>query len=134
MTRVILFAGAGIAAMVLNIAPLIAHHSLAAEFDVTRTITVNGTITNMRWTNPHSWLEVDVKNARGQVEKWEIEFGSPNSLYRRGWRRSDLPPKGAITVVGYPSRDKGSKVMSATDVKLPDGRTLFGGSPTDGSR
>jgi hypothetical protein len=105
------------------------HHSLAAEFDVSKTITVTGTITNMKWTNPHSWLFVDVKNARGQVEKWEIEFASPNSLYRRGWRRTDLPPKSAVTVVGYPSLDKSAKVMTASDVKLADGRTLFAGAP-----
>jgi hypothetical protein len=111
-----------------------AHHSLAAEFDVTRMVTVTGTITEMRWTNPHSWLHVDVRNARGQIEKWEIEFSSPNSLYRRGWRRSDLPPKGSVTVTGYPSRDTSAKVLSASDVKLPDGRTLFAGMPTDGGR
>lgn len=116
------------------VVPITAHHSLAAEFDVTRMVTVTGAITNMRWTNPHSWLHVDVKNARGQVEKWEIEFSSPNSLYRRGWRRTDLPPKSVVTVVGYPSRDKTAKVLSATDVKLPDGRTLFAGMPTDGAR
>jgi len=111
------------------VAPIAAHHSLAAEFDVSRMVTVTGTITSMRWTNPHSWLHVDVKNARGQVEKWEIEFSSPNSLYRRGWRRTDLPPKSVVTVVGYPSRDKSAKVLSASDVKLPDGRTLFAGMP-----
>ena len=82
-----------VGSMLGAVVPITAHHSLAAEFDVTRMVTVTGAITNMRWTNPHSWLHVDVKNARGQVEKWEIEFSSPNSLYRRGWRRTDLPPK-----------------------------------------
>jgi hypothetical protein len=117
----------------LGVARIGAHHSLAAEFDVSRTVTVTGTITQMRWTNPHSWLHVDVKNARGQMEKWEIEFASPNSLYRRGWRRTDLPPKSTVTVVGYPSLDKSAKVMTATDVKLADGRTLFAGAPTSGT-
>jgi hypothetical protein len=126
-------AGIGCVGCLLSVAPLAGHHSLAAEFDVSKTITVSGTITNMRWTNPHSWLYVDVKNARGQIEKWEIEFASPNSLYRRGWRRTDLPPKSTITVVGYPSLDKSAKVMTATDVKLPDGRTLFAGMPTGGN-
>jgi hypothetical protein len=110
-----------------------AHHSLTVEFDITRTVTVTGRVTEMRWTNPHSWLHVDVKNAQGQVEKWQIEFASPNSLYRRGWRRNDLPPNITVTVVGYPSRDTKAKVMSATDVKLPDGRTLFAGTPTSGT-
>ena len=60
-------AGVILAGWVLGTEPVAGHHSLAAEFDVTRMITVTGTITNMRWTNPHSWLHVDVKNARGQV-------------------------------------------------------------------
>ena len=115
-------------------APLIAHHSLSAEFDTDRTVTITGVIAEMRWTNPHSWLYVNVKDARGQVSKWAIEFASPNSLYRRGWRRDDLPTNLAVTVNGYPNRDK-SQTISAFDVKLPDGRTLFAGTgPTEGGR
>ena len=114
--------------------PLIAHHSLSAEFDTDRTVTISGVIAEMRWTNPHSWLYVNVKDARGQVSKWAIEFASPNSLYRRGWRRDDLPSNLAVTVNGYPNRDK-SQTISAIDVKLPDGRTLFAGTgPTEGGR
>jgi hypothetical protein len=115
-------------------ARIAAHHSLTAEFDTSRTISLSGTITGMKWTNPHSWLFIDVKNERGQVENWAVEFASPNSLYRRGWRKSDLPPKDAISVVGYPSRDTKTRSMSATDVKLPDGRTLFAGTPLNGTR
>jgi hypothetical protein len=122
---------AGVLAAASRIA---AHHSLTAEFDTNRTISLSGTITAMKWTNPHSWLYIDVKNARGQVENWAIEFASPNSLYRRGWRKSDLPPKDVISVVGYPSRDTKTRTISATDVKLPDGRTLFAGTPLNSTR
>jgi hypothetical protein len=110
-----------------------AHHSLSAEFDTDKTVTLTGTITEMKWTNPHSWLYLEVKDARGQVQKWAVEFASPNSLLRRGWRRTDLPPTITVTVAGYSSRDKTARVISATDVKLPDGRTLFAGT-ADGSR
>ena len=127
-------AGLLVAALFAASAPIAAHHSLAAEFDVSRTITVTGLVTEMRWTNPHSWLHLDVKNRRGQIEKWQIEFSSPNSLYRRGWRRNDLPPKMTVTVSGYPSRDKSALVMTAQDVKLPDGRTLFAGMAPAGER
>jgi hypothetical protein len=121
-----------LAAVVLS-ASAAAHHSLTVEFDISKTITVTGMVTEMKWTNPHCWLSLDVKDEQGQVTKWSIEFSSPNSLYRRGWRRSDLPPSISVTVVGYPSREKTSNVMSATDVKLPDGRTLFAGmAPNDG--
>ena len=97
------------------------------EFDVDKPVTLVGTITKMEWTNPHSWLYVDVKNEKSQVQSWSIEFGSPNALYRRGWRRDDLPFGATVTVSGYSARD-GSRTISATDVKLPDGRTLFAGS------
>lgn len=113
-------------------APTGAHHSLTVEFDITRTITVTGLVTDMKWTNPHCWLSLDVKDEQGRVTKWQVEFSSPNALYRRGWRRSDLPPNITVTVVGYPSRDTSSNVMTANDVKLPDGRTLFAGmAPND---
>ena len=132
MTRRVAMLAVVIAAAVL--APrAAAHHSLTAEFDTSRMVTVSGVITQMEWKNPHSWLHIDVRTPRGEVEKWQIEFASPNSLMRRGWRRSDLPPKSTITITGYPSRDKTAKVLTATDVKLPDGRTLFAGMPTSGT-
>jgi hypothetical protein len=104
-----------------------AHHSLSTEFDINKTVTLVGTVTKMEWTNPHSWLHIDVKDEQGQVQAWNIEFGSPNALYRRGWRRTDLPPSAVVTVTGYASKD-GSRTISASDVKLPDGRTLFAGT------
>jgi hypothetical protein len=109
-----------------------AHHSLSTEFDIKKTVTLTGTVTKMEWTNPHSWLHVDVKNAQGKIEPWNIEFGSPNALYRRGWHRTDLPANAVVTVTGYASKD-GSRTISAADVKLPDGRTLFAGTRPGGN-
>jgi Family of unknown function (DUF6152) len=122
------------AALVLTCAtPTLAHHSLAAGFDVNKMLTLAGTITEMKWTNPHSWLSIDVKNESGEVEKWAVEFGSTNALLRNGWRRDDLPAGVTVTVTGYVARD-GSKQISATGVKLPDGRTLFAGqAPASGN-
>jgi hypothetical protein len=110
-----------------------AHHSLTVEFDISRTVTLTGVITEMKWTNPHAWLHMDIKDEKGQVRNWAIEFASPNGLYRRGWRQTDLPPKSSVSVTGYPSLDKSLRI-SATDVKLPDGRTLFAGAPPTGSQ
>jgi hypothetical protein len=129
-TRLSLVVAAALAVSVLASAAS-AHHSLTVEFDISRTVTLTGVITEMKWTNPHGWLYVDVKDEKGQVRNWAIEFASPNNLYRRGWRRDDLPPKSPVTVTGYPSLDK-SPLISATDVKLPDGRTLFAGAPPTG--
>jgi len=124
--------GVTAAAIVLAIATAGAHHSLAAGFDVNKMVTLSGAITEMKWTNPHSWLSVDVKDdATGEIQKWAIEFGSTNALIRNGWRRDDLPVGVTVTVTGYVARD-GSKQISATGVKLPDGRTLFAGqNPAD---
>ena len=114
--------------------PVSAHHSLAAEYEVDRMVTITGVISEMKWTNPHSWLTVDVRDDKGQVSRWAVEFGSPNSLYRRGWRRDDLPTGLMVTVTAYPNRDK-SRTVNAIDVKLPDGRTLFAGTgPNEGGR
>ena len=121
-------------AVVLFGAPAGAHHSIAAQFDMYKTNTVSGTISKMDFRNPHSWLYIDVKDDKGQVEPWSIEFAAANALYRRGWRQEDLPVGAALTVTGYVARD-GSRMLGATDVKLADGRTLFAGTaPADGGR
>ena len=116
----------------LTAAPAAAHHSLQAGFDITKTQTVTGTITSMEWKNPHGWLHVDVKNDKGEIEKYAIEFSAANSLYRRGWRQTDLPVGGSVTVTGYVARD-GTRTLTANEVKLGDGRTLFGGAAPGGN-
>jgi hypothetical protein len=113
-------------------APAAAHHSLQAGFDITKTQTVTGTITSMEWKNPHGWLHVDVKNDKGEIEKYAIEFSAANSLYRRGWRQTDLPVGGSVTITGYVARD-GTRTLTANEVKLGDGRTLFGGAAPGGN-
>ena len=123
----------GVSLAVVMAARAQAHHSLAAEFDTDRMVTVTGVISEMKWTNPHAWLYIDVKDEKGQVRNWAVEFGSPNALYRRGWRQTDLPPRDTVTVTGYPSLDKALRI-SATDVKLPDGRTLFAGNQDPSGR
>jgi hypothetical protein len=109
-----------------------AHHSVAAGFDMSKTITVVGTITKMEWRNPHARLTVEVKNDQGQVEPWDVWFGSANSLYRRGWRQDDLPAGAVVTVTGFRARDGSRALYGGGQTKLPDGRTLFGGdAPKD---
>lgn len=107
--------------------PAVAHHSIALQFDMTKEITVQGRILQMEWRNPHAWLQVEVESEQGRPEVWQVEFGSANALYRRGWRRDDLPVGAMITVRGLPARD-GSRVVGGEDVTLEDGRTLFSGT------
>src|ERR1700722_10097671 len=71
--------------------PAYAHHAFAAEYDGSQRVTITGTLTGFDWFNPHAWLHVEVKGADGKVENWAVEFGSPNALYRRGFRKTDFP-------------------------------------------
>ena len=128
MRAVLFVVGVAIGAASLLVAePARAHHSIAAEFDMNKSVTVSGDITKMDFRNPHSWLYIDVRDEAGQVQPWAIEFGAVNSLYRRGWGRDDLPVGATVSVTGFAALD-GSRTLGATDVTLPDGRTLFAGT------
>ena len=108
--------------------PVSAHHSFAAEFDVAKPIQLRGTVTEVEFLNPHSWIHIDVKQDDGSVERWSIEGGTPNTLFRMGINRNSLPPGTEIRVDGYRARD-GSNRASGRDVTLADGRKVFlGGS------
>jgi len=65
-----------------------AHHAFAAEFDSTKPVTLRGTVVKMEWINPHTWIHLDVKTPKGTVERWMVEGGPPNALYRRGFTRN----------------------------------------------
>src|SRR5713101_5998176 len=89
------FAGLAIPATVF------AHHSFAAEFDRDQKITLKGSIVRMDWVNRHSWLYIEVKDDNGKVETWALEFGAPNALFRRGWRKTAVPIGATVTVTAY---------------------------------
>jgi Family of unknown function (DUF6152) len=107
-----------------------AHHSFA-PFDMTMEKTISGTVSRFEWTNPHSWIWVDVPNGKGGVDTWAIEGMSPNYLARRGWSKTTLKPGEKVTIAVRPlkSGENGGMFVRAT---LADGRVLTqSGQPTD---
>jgi hypothetical protein len=107
-----------------------AHHSFA-PFDLSMEKTITGTVSKFEWTNPHSWIWVDVPNGKGGVDAWAVEGMSPNYLARRGWSKSTLKPgeKVSISVRPLKNGQNGGMFVRAT---LADGRVLTQtGQPPD---
>lgn len=117
--------------VLLALAPLRAHHAFSAEFDDKKPVTLKGTVTQMEWINPHSWIHIDVKRD-GKVEKWMIEAGAPNALIRRGFTKTSLPAGSEILVEGFQAKD-GQLRANGRDITFADGKKLFLGSSGTGA-
>jgi Family of unknown function (DUF6152) len=100
----------------------LAHHS-TGMFDQAKTTRLVGTVKEFQWTNPHSWIQLNVANADGVIEEWSIEGNSPNQLIRLGWRPGTLKPGDNVTVLVKPMRD-GSKAGLFVEITLADGTVL----------
>ena len=120
------------AAFLCGAASAAAHHAFAAEFDAKKPISLKGTVARMEWINPHTWIHLDVKRADGKVERWMIEGGPPNALYRRGFTKDSLPVGAQIVVEGFRAKD-GSLRGNGRDITFADGRKLFLGSSGTGA-
>ena len=111
--------------VVLNAAAVTvsAHHSFGAEFDGSKTVTLEGKVVKMDFVNPHSWLYIDAVMPDGKVERWGVEGGSPNVMFRLGWTKDTLQPGTRIKVSGSPAKD-GAKRMNSRGIEFPDGKKL----------
>jgi Family of unknown function (DUF6152) len=108
----------------------LAHHSTAA-FDTTTDKVITGTVKKFDYSNPHTWVWIDVPNDKGGVDTWGVEGMSPNYLSRRGWTRNTLKPGDKITVTIRPMKngDKGGMFVKG---QRPDGEVLMmNGTPKD---
>ena len=117
------------ALLLLEPGSALAHHSFAAFFDPTRTVSVTGTVTEFRFTNPHGTITLEVKGEDGKTREWKAETNAPVVLMRRGWRKSSLKRGDIVTLTGWPSRDGKPyiRLQGAVDANgKPIGSSPFG--------
>jgi len=120
----VLLAGIGV---VLAAPPTRAHHSFAAEYDATKPLVLDGTLTRIEWTNPHAHCDIEVAGPPGTTTEWRIELGGPKVLLEYGWRRETVHVGDHLRIDGAQAKD-GSHHANARLVTLPDGRVLSAGS------
>ncbi|MES2603500.1 MAG: DUF6152 family protein [Pseudomonadota bacterium] len=117
-----LLASSALLALGINTAQ--AHHAFGAEFDSNKPIELQGVVTDLKWTNPHSWLYLDVTNTDGSTTHWAVEFGGPYALLQKGLRKTDFPTGTKVVVNGFLAKN-GKSVVNASNVSLPDGRDFY---------
>ncbi len=108
---------------------LFAHHSFTAEYDQHKPVKMTGKVTEVKFSNPHSWIYIDIE-ADGKVVNWALETGAANALIRRGWRKEDLPAGTVLVVDGWQARN-GTPTANVNTVTFPDGKKLFAGSSNE---
>ena len=111
-----------VVAILIVSGPMFAHHGTAA-YDTKSSVTVKGTMTEFRFINPHVQLYFDVKNEKGEVEKWQAELTAPNKMSRAGWDKHTLKPGDSITATGYVAKDE-PHTMWINKLIGPEGQDL----------
>jgi len=112
------------AGLMMAAVPVLAHHSLFAEFDESQSITLKGVVSKVEWVNPHVYLYLDVADAAGKVTTWSVETFPPTTLRRAGLSRDKLGYGETITLLGYKSRN-GTPLTFLRKITFADGRELL---------
>jgi len=117
---------AALIALFLAAVPLEAHHSVQAQFDLGKPVTLTGKVTKVEWINPHSYVWMDVSDDKGATKRWALEMAGPGALRKAGLSRSDrggLKAGDTVVVNGVLAKD-GTDLALIKDIKLPDGRVF----------
>ena len=117
---------AGGLGLLFAVLPAVAHHAFVAQYDPSKSTTLQGVVTKVEWTNPHARFYVDVKDTSGKVTNWNLELASPNALRRLGWTRDILKVGDEVSVFGAPAKDR-AKMANARTVTLAYGRKMVAG-------
>jgi hypothetical protein len=102
-----------------------AHHSFAAAYNMSESISITGTIVNVRLTNPHSFFFLDVEGDDGQVERWSFEAGTPSGMLRNGYSPQVIKEGDVVTITGFHARDASQNAGMLRQLVTADG-TVFG--------
>ena len=125
-----LLAGLTLCGLIFAAAPLMAHHSFAAQYDRSKQATLVGPVIRVDWINPHARIYMDAKDPTGKVQRWEIELSAPAMLMRQGWNSKALKAGDEITVAGSLAKD-GSNLLNASSVKLGEKQIFRGNAETE---
>ena len=126
------FAILGVTGVLWAAAPLLAHHSFAAEYDAKKPIELKGVITKVDWMNPHVYFYIDVKDESGKIANWAFEMGPPRLLERGGWKKSTMKEGDEVIVSGTLAKD-GGKHGNARSVTLANTGQKLGGASSEGT-
>ena len=112
------------AIVMAGVAPLSAHHSFAAEYDSKAPLTLTGVVSKVEWTNPHTYVYIDVKEEGGKMVTWAFEGYPPNTLKRTGFTRDSVKAGTTITITGWNARIAANRA-AGREITLPDGKKIF---------
>ena len=106
------------------LAPLLAHHSISAEFDLEKRVTLSGVVSRVDWMNPHTYFYIDARNPKThKVENWAFQLNNPRALSVLGWNQNTIKVGDVITASGSPTLS-GSRAVYTREIVFPDGRKL----------
>ena len=127
MTRKLLSLILGVGVLV-SAAPVVAHHSVSAEFDTTKTITFSGKVKEVNWGNPHIYTIIEATDPdSGKLATFRVEGGAPNALFRAGWRKDTLKIGETVKVTGNRAKNPESTNIGQATILNEGGKRVFNG-------